>query len=103
MVPRVVNSRLHQRKSIPSSSLRVSSTSLTATKHRLAPTFSASQIISHQSLVTGHQSLSLFLSHASGLFCTLQILNSFVFMQFRTLSPKHRGVGTPNFILRGSK
>src|SRR5712691_4207997 len=68
MVSLVVNSRLHQRKSIPSSSLRVSSTSLTATKHRLAPTFSASQIISHQSLVTGHQSLSLFLSCNSGLF-----------------------------------
>src|SRR6266851_6595442 len=37
-------------------------------------------------------SSSLF-SHSSRLFCTRQKLNSFVFMQFRTLCQKHPGVG----------
>src|SRR6266568_4083569 len=37
-------------------------------------------------------SSSLF-SHSSGLFCTLAKINSFLFMYFRTLCPKHRGGG----------
>jgi len=49
------------------------------------------------SLVTRHlppDSSPLF-SHPSKLFCTRQKLNPFVFMQFRTLCEKRRGVGTP--------
>src|SRR5712692_8735477 len=37
--------------------------------------------------------LSPFFSHSSTLFCAQQKVNSFVFMQFRTLSEKHPGGG----------
>src|SRR6266446_5269472 len=43
-------------------------------------------------------SSSLF-SHSSKLFCTRQKLNSFVFMQFRTLCQKHPGVGAGDVLL----
>ena|SRR5579863_1272383 len=45
-------------------------------------------------LPTDHCPLSSFFSYSYELFCTSQIHISFVFMQFRTLSPKQRGVGT---------
>ena len=36
------------------------------------------------------------LAHSFALFCTRQKLNPFLFKRFRTLSQKHRGVGTPS-------
>src|SRR5207245_8532405 len=41
------------------------------------------------------QHLTSAFSHSSTLFCTRQKLNSFLFKQFRTLSQKHPGWGTP--------
>jgi hypothetical protein len=43
--------------------------------------------------------LSPFISYSSALFCTRQKLNSFVFMQFRTLCGKHPGGGYPPWLI----
>ncbi len=50
----------------------------------------------HQSRITRHQPLSLFLSYFSKLFGTHQKRNPFVFKQIRTLSQKHPGWGYPH-------
>jgi hypothetical protein len=50
---------------------------------------------SHSGTRTLLFSLSPFVSHSSELFCIHAKLNSFVFFRFRTLSPKHPGVGMP--------
>ncbi len=52
----------------------------------------------HQSRITRHQPLSLFLSYFSKLFGTHQKRNPFVFKQIRTLSQKHPGWGIPSLI-----
>jgi len=44
-------------------------------------------------IFSGRNFLTPYLSYSSALFCTHKKLNSFLFMLFRTLLQKHRGVG----------
>jgi hypothetical protein len=65
-------------------------TPLFATLTKTAGVYSSN---SHSGTRTLPFSLSPFVSYSSELFCHHAKLNSFVFLRFRTLSPKHPGVG----------